>query len=271
MMHRRGFLAGLAALAGGPALLTAGGPAGREQLEDAAHRQYLADLADCDMRTLGVPRNPSLVVQGFHPVTPDRVLVVDDADLRRMSRRHRGLKRLFREKETRWRLRCPSDPPLTAKKLDLCVGLMERLTAHYGRPNLFLRWAKTLWSRELLASTGIGHGLCLLHDFQHHDDPVRTDNEVVDWWLVLLPGGVDWQAMDDWPVHYMVGPVMEERLPGDYLRVMEAMARGLRPLVLSAGFDPGNWSARLAGLPAAEAAREFNFVVAAGLCRTARG
>jgi hypothetical protein len=87
----------------------------------------------------------------------------------------------------------------------------------------------------------------------------------VDWWLVLVPGGVDWRAIDDRPVRLMVGPVMEERQPGSYLRVMEATSRGFRHLVLAEGFDPAAWAARLAGLPAAEAAREVNYVAARDL------
>ena len=64
---------------------------------------------------------------------------------------------------------------------------------------------------------------------------------------------------------YMVGPVMEERQPGSYLRVMEGISRGLRHLVMANGFDPAAWATRLAGLPAAEAAREVNHVAARGL------
>jgi hypothetical protein len=87
----------------------------------------------------------------------------------------------------------------------------------------------------------------------------------VDWWLVLLPGGVDWRALDDRPVHFMVGPVLEERQPGSYLRVMEAISRSSRHVVRADAFDPAAWASRLAGLPVADAARQFNLVVAHGL------
>jgi hypothetical protein len=142
---------------------------------------------------------------------------------------------------------------------------MERLASHYGRPDLFVTWARTLWGREALGSTGVGLGLGLLHDFQAYQSTVRTDNDIVDWWLVLLPAGVDWRAIDDEPVYSMVGPVMEERQPGSYLRVMEGISRSLRHLVLADGFDPSAWATRLAGLPAAEAPREVNHVAARGL------
>src|SRR5689334_6314171 len=100
MIHRRDFLGGLLALAGGPSLLNAASdPTAQTAAGDAALVRYLADLSACDLRPLGVPRNPSLAGRGFHPVTPGRVVVVDDAELRGMSRRHRGLRRLFRGKE----------------------------------------------------------------------------------------------------------------------------------------------------------------------------
>jgi hypothetical protein len=121
-----------------------------------------------------------------------------------------------------------------------------------------------MWGRELLGSTGMGRGLGVLHDFQHYHTRVRIDNGVVDWWLVLVPGGVDWEALDERPVYYMVGPVMEERQPGPYLRIMAALSRGLLQL-LAEEFCPASWSARLAGLPATDAAREFNYAIACGL------
>jgi hypothetical protein len=270
VIDRRRFLGGVVGLAlGSRAVLgAAGGSAARTApqrprlADDPAYRQYLADIAGCDRRVLGVSRCRLLVEEGFHPVAPGRVIVIDDAELRRFGDRLRGLKRRFRQEEARWRERWPLDPPLPPEKLDLCVGLMDRLTSHYGRPDLLGRWARTLWAREQLGSTGIGHGLGLLHDFQAYNSTVRTDNGLVDWWLVLLPAGMDWRAIDDAPVYYMVGPVMEERQPGSYLRVMEGISRSLRHLVMADGFDPSVWATKLAGLPAAEAAREVNHVVA---------
>jgi hypothetical protein len=116
------------------------------------------------------------------------------------------------------------------------------------------------------AERTIGHGLGLLHDFQTYNSTVGTDNGIVDWWLVLFPGGVDWRAIDEGSVYFMVGPVLEERQPGSYLRVMEAISRSLRHIVKADAFDPAAWASRLASLSAADAAREFNFAVVRGLC-----
>lgn len=264
MIDRRLFLNSVLGLAFGGLGSTdrpGGDPPRSQPTDDLADRQYLADVAACNMNVFGIPRRRSLVERGLHPVAPERVIVIDDAALRRFRSSRHTLKHRFREEGACWLKRWPNTPPLPSAKLDLSVALMDQLTAYYQRPELFGKWSRTLWRRELLGSTGFGRGLGLLHDFQC-DTTVRTDNGVVDWWLVLLPGGVDWQALDDRPVHYMVGPVMEERQPGPYVRVMEAVSRGLRPLALSEGFDPASWSARLASLPAANAAREVNFVVA---------
>ena len=48
---------------------------------------------------------------------------------------------------------------------------------------------------------------------------IRTANEGVDWWLILIPGGTqDWNALDDLPVHAMITHVHSrpygERPPG---------------------------------------------------------
>ncbi len=82
---------------------------------------------------------------------------------------------------------------------------------------------------------------------------------------MLFPGGVDWQALDDQPVYFMVGPVMERRQPGPYFRVMEGISRALRLLITSEGFDPPTWAKRIAALPPADAARALNFAVVQGL------
>jgi hypothetical protein len=230
-------------------------------------KQYWADLACCDPQGLGFPRVPTPIKQGFHPVSPSRVIVVDDTELERFHRGHVNLRRECRETETKKREWWPGTPLLPEEKLDICVGLMERLTAYYHRSDLFPSWASLLWGREVQMSTGMGHGLGLLHDFQLFDAKVRTDNRVVDWWLVLIPSGVSWEALDERPVHIMVSPVMEKRQPRPYMKVMEALSRSLRPLVWSEGFDPASWATRLSRLSLADAARKFNSVVVQGLNR----
>jgi mannitol/fructose-specific phosphotransferase system IIA component (Ntr-type) len=277
MIDRRHFLGSVVGLTlGDRAVLAsaANDPHHPRLPDDLLHRRYLADLAACDLRMLGVPRRRSVIEAGHHPVTPDRVLILDNADLRCLRSRHRGLKKRFRRQEDRWRDRCGEKgwtaDPLPAEKLDLCVGLMERLTSHYLRSDLFERWAEMLWKREQLGSTGIGYGFGVLHDYQASGTRVETANGIADWWLVLLPGGIEWQALDGEPVHYMVGPVMEERKPGDYLRVLEGISRAMRNLVRTEGFDPAAWAGRLAGKGPVEAAREFNRTAVQGLAEPGR-
>src|SRR5206468_1327210 len=84
--------------------------------------------------------------------------------------------------------------------------------------------------------------------FQATDPPIRTTNAVVDWWLVLFPGGIEWQALDERSAAFMVGP--ERCQPGSYLGVLAGIYRGLRPLVTARGSDPLAWGERLAGMPA---------------------
>lgn len=269
MINRRTFLGTVLGLPfGGPGVLRA---LDHDQVVpdltgDSAFRQYLVDLAVCDLGVLGFPRTRSLIEQGHHPVAPDRVVVLDDAELRRFSHRHRSIKRRLRDEERTQRAQWAGEP-LPDEKLDIFVGLMGRLTVHYDRADLFEQWSRSLFLREALASTGIGGGLGLVHDFQRFDTTIRTENSVVDWWLVLIPGGMEWGAIDERPVHFMVGPVMQRRLPGPYLRVMEAISRGLRPLITSEHFNPRGWSSSLASLSPADATREFNYAVVNGLAQ----
>ena len=89
----------------------------------------------------------------------------------------------------------------------------------------------------------------------------------MEWWLVLIPSGVAWEALDERPVYIMVSPVMEKRRPRSYMKVMEVLGRSLRPLVWSEWFEPASWATRLSRLSLADAAREFNSVVVQGLNR----
>ena len=97
----------------------------------------------------------------MHPIAPARVVVIDGDQLEQFARRHRGLKRRLREEEARLRDRYPEEP-LSSGKLDIIAGLMGRLTDHYRRPDLFERWTRTLFRREILGSTGLGYGFGLL-------------------------------------------------------------------------------------------------------------
>lgn len=178
---------------------------------------------------LGRPRSWSLVRDGFHPISPERVIVMSD---------HGGDGWWDRDRRQEDSLRATLSEPfkfvswwgvpmetyrVPENKLDLIFRLMRVMTDHYRVPHLFPKWATMLAKREALGSTGMGHGFGLLHQFQD-DGNVQLTNAPVDWWLVLFPGGIEWDACDDKPVFGMIGHVFPPHhweLPGLKLRVWE--------------------------------------------------
>jgi hypothetical protein len=116
---------------------------------------------------------------------------------------------------------------LPACKMDLIFRLMQVITDHYRVRHLFPAWATNLAKRESLATTSMGYGFGLLHQFQD-DRLLQLMNDPVDWWLVLFPDGIDWESIDDKPVFGMIGHVFPPRhmaLPGLKCHAWELTAR----------------------------------------------
>ncbi len=133
--------------------------------------------------------------------------------------------------------------------------LAKVLTDHYAIPSS--GWANGMAKREALASTSLGHGFGLLHQFQDRQH-IRLETPPVDWWLFLFPNGIEWNAIDDQPVFGMIGPVFPPdhiEMPALKLRVYELTTRIGREVMLSDG-----WRA-IARLDGESAARKLNLAV----------
>jgi hypothetical protein len=100
------------------------------------------------------------------------------------------------------------DGEFSEEKLDYAIQIMHLLTEYYGVPQYFEDWATRLAARE---SLGPALGYCahvgIVHQFQRINDHVPTRNGLVDWWLILIPHGVDFQALDALPIHVLYGLV----------------------------------------------------------------
>jgi hypothetical protein len=186
------------------------------------------------MDTLGLPRSWWLVHERFHPISPERVVILQPGS--------RGWNCVYNVAELRNRLveevwarrrvvdRADNDDPALRlgyplAKLDMILGIISSLTAFYGVTEQFHTWASNMAYRESLASTGVGGHSFLFHDFQLHDlsGEVPTTNGVMDWWLFLFPTGMEWDGFDQKPVHLGLGPIFADRKvsgPGAYLRVL---------------------------------------------------
>jgi mannitol/fructose-specific phosphotransferase system IIA component (Ntr-type) len=80
---------------------------------------------------------------------------------------------------------------------------------------------KAILKRELLGSTGIGRGVAIPHT--KHPSVDRLVGTIA-----LSPPGVPFEALDGEPVHVFVLLISPQDRPGDHLRALENVSRGLR-------------------------------------------
>lgn len=90
-------------------------------------------------------------------------------------------------------------------KLTVLIAIMQHITDHYRRPDLFADWTFRLVQREEFAGTA-GHGVGLCHEFQRRQE-LSTLERDVDWWAFLIPEGIAFDAIDAEPIHLIVVPV----------------------------------------------------------------
>jgi hypothetical protein len=167
------------------------------------------------MEVLGIPRDWSAVGLGLHPFAPERVLVLPSGDRLRDACRSSGrsTEQVYEGLVRRWAERGYQAEPIAREKQDAIVWIIDAMTRHYHRTELFEDWATGLMSRESLGSTGIGCCFGLAHQFQGGAE-VEVDCPPIDWWLILCPDGIDWESLDGEPVHMLFAHVAERWRPG---------------------------------------------------------
>jgi hypothetical protein len=167
------------------------------------------------MEVLGIPRDWSAVGLGLHPFAPERVLVLPSGERLRNACESSGRSRelLIERFERQCAERRYKPEPLAREKQDAIIWIMDGLTRHYHRTDLFEDWALGLIGRESLGSTGIGGYLGLAHQFQGRAE-VEVDCPPVDWWLILCPDGIDWESLSGERVHMLFAHVAERWRPG---------------------------------------------------------
>jgi nitrogen PTS system EIIA component len=114
-------------------------------------------------------------------------------------------------------------PELTAStKEGVIREMVESLKAagqfKSGDPEDVIR---AILKRELLGSTGIGRGVAIPHT--KHPSADRLVGTVA-----LSRNGVSFESLDGEPVHVFVLLVSPQDRPGDHLRALENVSRGLR-------------------------------------------
>jgi mannitol/fructose-specific phosphotransferase system IIA component len=194
--------------------------------ELAEYERILSRTDQMDL--LGRPRSWSVVQQGFHPFSPERIVVMSSrnkpswsADRYRdrcgqqvKARLDERIDRLVEEHIEFNRRLTPSYTPtgewFPESKRESIIGIMDAMSAHYRVRSQFEPWVVGLVERELLGSTALGdYGLA--HQFQHGDAEIPVDCPPVDWWLFLFPEGLDWSSFDDQNIYAVVAHVARDR------------------------------------------------------------
>ena len=245
---RRGFVR---RCLGTGAVLTASLPRHPQATSDENARRPLAtpppDLAEYErilsqtdrMDVLGRPRSWSVVQQGFHPFSPERIVVMPSGgdppsrfeygrhgyrcgpQMRaRLDERIDGL--IDEHIEFNRRHFPPYTPPggwFPESKRESIFWIMDAMTDHYGVRPQFEAWVVALVGRELLGSTAMG-GFGFAHQFQHGEGAVPVDCPPVDWWLFLYPEGLNWSSLDEKEIHAVFAHVARDH---HYARASGAM------------------------------------------------
>ncbi len=210
-----------------------------------------------ELECLGLPRSWSVVQQGFLPVSPERVIILESRTSSpavdrwgHSAEKHRVLERL--RTGTSDYERTAAERGVSSTKVGLILRITEDLTRYYSVPAYWEQWAYWLTVREALGCTG-GGGYGMAHQFQHRaEQMIVTTNSRVNWWLVLIPDGTeDWDAHDGQPVHVVLAHVFTHgysRYPGDSLRAWSYCSAAARSLAAT----------KLSKLDRVSAARLFN-------------
>lgn len=267
MHDRRGFLKtalGLAASAG-TGLVPSQTPSSRSIAPPSTPEQveYEMILAQSpSLEWLGLPRDWSVVRQGFHPFAPERVVILTTDHHLKLGRTLANAKKQIRSRFEAWAARF-RDHLMASTKFDLLLAFVDHMVAYYQRPDLAEDWAFRLAGREQLGSCGLGHGLGVVHQFQG-DDAVKTTNGKVDWWLFLLPEGANYESLDEKPAHLLIGHIFDQRMIGWELRVLELTTK-LQRSALGPPMNPDGISLgllKVANMDRVSAARLLNYRLA---------
>ncbi len=114
----------------------------------------------------------------------------------------------------------------------------------YRRPESAAEWAARINRLEAISSSGIGGHIAFLHPFQRQDEDIETLHPVGDFWFFLIPGGLDWAAIDAEPVHVVFASAFRRDARRDICReavwaVMRAWSKlPAKKTVALAGMTP---------------------------------
>jgi hypothetical protein len=195
-----------------------GGPTpGLEEYERIMGRTDLMDV-------VGRPRSWSVVSRGFHPFSPERIVVLRSGSEHPWRGGGYGV-RCGRPARRRIdaQIDVEIDEPIQLtrrinpgyepeggwfpdSKRESIYWIMDVMADHYGDCSRFEPWVVVLAGRELLGAEAF-QGCGMAHQFQHDGGDVPVEWPAVDWWLFLMPEGLNWASIYHEPVHALLGHV----------------------------------------------------------------
>ena len=184
-------------------------------------------MASDDRELLGIPKSWQCVRQGLHPFSPERTLI-----LPRQAHDGRHVE-LAQQIGRRW------DDAGASKDAETILRIVQAasvLTQVYDVRERAEDWARRLlaWLFEFYSSVAQDHQWVAPLSWQGHGQEVKTSNGIVDWWLILIPQGVEVSNIDGTRLHTLITPIYTEvgkpRLPVEFWYFM-TRAIGLQPQV----------------------------------------
>lgn len=182
-------------------------------------------MATDDRELLGIPKSWQCVRQGFYPFSPERTLVLP----RQAHDDYRQLE-LAQQIGRRWE---DAGTSLDAETIHHIVQAASALTQVYGVRERTEDWARRLlaWLFEFYGSLAQDHHWLAPCSWQAFREKAKTSNSIVDWWLILIPQGVEVPSIDGTRLHTLITPIYAENGKPQYFGVFwnfMARAIGLR-------------------------------------------
>ena len=178
-------------------------------------------------------------MQQTQPFSSNRIIILDTSAPVESSRKADVLTRCDEWRKSHGGKKDSIEPlVISDAKIDVLLKLVNVLAPFYSQ-EYFEDWARRLILRENLSSTGLGGHWGLFHQFQLPEKIIETENKEADWWVFLSPEGVEFDAMDNEPVHVIFGFVMSKP---DWGRKLEMkLLQDLSEKILSGIEDPDEY------------------------------
>ncbi len=181
-----------------------------------------------EIELFGIPQSWSCIRKGLHPFSPERTLILPS-----QAHDDRRQVELAQQIGRRWDDAGASQDAETILRI---VQAASILTQVYGVQERTEDWVRGLLGLlfELYNSVAQNHQWVAPLSWQKWHEEAKTSNGIVDWWLILIPQGIEVPSIDGTRLHTLITPIYTEvgkpRLPVEFWDFM-ARAIGLQPKV----------------------------------------